>query len=358
MKQLFLPDDPELSKEVEALISNGIDFLDKALSELESGQTKFSIVSFWTAVEILIKVPLVHEHWTLVCTGKKIVRQKYLAGDFQSVTYDEACTRLNEVLETPLPAATMKAFDIVRRHRNRVVHFYHDAFTEVENQKVLSEQADAWFALNRLMRDDWPELFRPLLDEKFALNEIAQLRHNEFYAAAKFRHTDLQKKIKAVAEAGEKVEHCLGCRQQSVITEHPVVGMPLIQAFCLVCFRTENEVEVACPDCKHVATLAADGHDFVCAHCASEHNRYDLIAAKFINKHNMYDITPAGCSDCGAYNSICDYADGFLCTSCFAYFDSLYICDHCGYYSSSVPEVSIAFGCNFCDGHRDLHDED
>lgn len=26
----------------------------------------------WTAVEILLKVPLAHEHWTLVCSGKKL----------------------------------------------------------------------------------------------------------------------------------------------------------------------------------------------------------------------------------------------------------------------------------------------
>lgn len=95
------------------------------------------------------------------------------------------------------------------------------------------------------------------------------------------------------------------------------------QAFCLVCFRTENEVEFNCLDCKHVSSLAADGNDFVCAHCASEHNLYNFTAAKFINKHIMYDNTPAGCSDYGAYNSTCDYGNGFLCTSCFAYVVSL-----------------------------------
>lgn len=61
---------PELSPDVQALINNGLEFLDKAREELEAAKPKFSVVSFWTAVEILLKVPLVHEHWTLACSGK------------------------------------------------------------------------------------------------------------------------------------------------------------------------------------------------------------------------------------------------------------------------------------------------
>ncbi|EBF8603504.1 hsdR, partial [Salmonella enterica subsp. enterica serovar Larochelle] len=75
----------ELSPDVQALINNGLEFLDKAREELEASKAKFSVVSFWTAVEILLKVPLLHEHWSLVCSGRKIERARYLAGDFQSV---------------------------------------------------------------------------------------------------------------------------------------------------------------------------------------------------------------------------------------------------------------------------------
>lgn len=90
--------DSPLGSDAEALLDNGLSFLNRAREELEAGQVMFSIVSFWTAVEILLKVPLVHEHWTLVCSGKKLERRKYLEGDFQSVTYDDACARLADVL--------------------------------------------------------------------------------------------------------------------------------------------------------------------------------------------------------------------------------------------------------------------
>jgi hypothetical protein len=65
-------EEKELAPETEALITNGLDFLNKAREELEGEQVKFSIVSFWTAVEILLKVPLVHEHLMQACSGKKV----------------------------------------------------------------------------------------------------------------------------------------------------------------------------------------------------------------------------------------------------------------------------------------------
>lgn len=82
MHDEFEEEGQQLTTETEALITNGLDFLNKAREELQARQAKFSVVSFWTAVEILMKVPLVHEHWTLACSGKKMERKKYLAGDF------------------------------------------------------------------------------------------------------------------------------------------------------------------------------------------------------------------------------------------------------------------------------------
>ncbi|MDC4196305.1 hsdR, partial [Enterobacter cloacae complex sp. RIVM_C039474] len=175
-------DESFVSKEVQALINNGLEFLDKAREELEASKPKFSIVSFWTAVEIMLKVPLVHEHWSLVCSGRKIEKAKYLAGDFQSITYDETCQRLGDVLQNPLPKETIAVFKKVKDHRNRVVHFYHSDFTDTQVKTILDEQADAWFALNRFMRDQWFYLFGEPLSSKLASDEDRMLRSSLFYA--------------------------------------------------------------------------------------------------------------------------------------------------------------------------------
>lgn len=86
------------------LVRNGIDFLEKAMSQLES-DPKHSVINFYTAVEIFLKAPLVHEHWTLVVFDRDLNRQKYEAGDFLSVSFEDACTRLSTALSKPLKKA-------------------------------------------------------------------------------------------------------------------------------------------------------------------------------------------------------------------------------------------------------------
>ena len=164
-----------------------------------------------------MKVPLVNEHWTLACSGKKMERRKYLTGDFQSVTYDEACARLGDVLEKPLEQKTADLFNKVKNHRNRVVHFYHNELSEGDQQQVLTEQADAWFALNRLMREGWSSLFGRDLSRKLAEDETRMLRISEFYAGAKFRHKSVQQELAVEIRAGTSVSECPVCGYAAVL---------------------------------------------------------------------------------------------------------------------------------------------
>jgi hypothetical protein len=85
-----------------------------------------------------------------------------------------------------LPKTAMTIFDKVRKHRNRVVHFFHNKLGDGEQELVLAEQAYAWFELNRLMRDEWASLFGSHRCFRLGFNETRMLRSSEFYAAAKF----------------------------------------------------------------------------------------------------------------------------------------------------------------------------
>lgn len=350
----------QLTAETEALITNGLDFLNKAREELQARQAKFSVVSFWTAVEILMKVPLVHEHWTLACSGKKMERKKYLAGDFQSVTYDEACARLGDVLEKPLSKKTADLFNKVKNHRNRVVHFYHNELSEGDQRQVLTEQADAWFALNRLMREDWSSLFGWQLRAKLATDETRMLRSSEFYAGAKFRHESVQTLVAAELKANRSVTRCVICCQDSVIQVQPVQPLPYMRFYeekCFVCHRNEPHVEIFCPNCQQLNVMHADGEGFCCSRCECELERYDAINPVTVTKDNMYRPVPAGCTDCDGHNTVCEFGDRYLCTACLTLHDSLDACDYCNYCSSSVPDLSAVFGCNFCDGNRETWDD-
>jgi hypothetical protein len=154
----------DAASDFENLVRNGIDFLTKAISQLES-EPKHSVVNFYTAVEIFLKAPLVHEHWALVVVDRNLNRQNYEAGDFLSVSFDDACTRLATALKQPLQSTAKEAFDKVRKHRNRMVHFYHSGINGKQREEIKLEQAQAWFELNRFITDTWREEFKPFQSE-------------------------------------------------------------------------------------------------------------------------------------------------------------------------------------------------
>nr|WP_318379129.1 hsdR [uncultured Enterobacter sp.] len=359
-----LPDAPpetELSQDVKALINNGLDFLDKAREEMENSKPKFSIVSFWTAVEILLKVPLVHEHWTLVCSKKNAPKKKaYKEGDFQSVTYGETTALLREVLEKPLTKETDDAFEKVRKHRNRVVHFYHPHFTESEIQTILEEQANAWFALNRLMRDEWSPLFAANHRWKLAYDETRLIRGNEFYAAIRFRQVDAE--LNRLKKSGLVISECSDCRQKAAAHEEITTGneeRKLIRVRCRVCNSTSRHLLSRCPECSEPVSLSEGDEALTCEHCKEEHDRYKVLDEETFRSIDeaMDSVLPAGCTSCASPESVCKFGDGYLCTQCLFFYDELHGCECCGHFSDSVPKLSIFKGCEFCDGdHRYLDD--
>ncbi len=349
-----------INKDINALIDNGLNFLDKAREEMENSQPQFSIVSFWTAVEILLKVPLVQEHWTLVCSGKNISRKKYISGDFLSVTYDETCSRLGDILEKPLDKKVIKIFDKIRKHRNRVVHFYHPSFTDDDLNQILYEQADAWFALNRLMLNYFHEKpSNSILIARLRSHESIMLRNSQFYISAKFNY--IQPKLEKLKNEECKITLCPHCDKNSSY-ERIIMNSNqslLCENYCLVCSESrisEFFIIITCPNCKKKSKLEAyDNSDYKCGNCNYHADRYEIL-----NESNEYpedyvtSSLPANCSECESYETVCEYGDGYLCTNCFTYHDSLYTCDYCSTVSTSEYEMSGLWGCDFCDGNTKL----
>ncbi|WP_210512504.1 hypothetical protein [Pantoea ananatis] len=58
-----LPDVPD-NNDASELMENGLAFLNTAISEFDN-DPKSSLVSFWSGVEILMKVP----HWSIITGG-------------------------------------------------------------------------------------------------------------------------------------------------------------------------------------------------------------------------------------------------------------------------------------------------
>lgn len=127
------------------LTNNAIDFLNRAIDDFKA-QPKYSIINFHTAVELFLKARLLREHWSLI-VSKSPDRQKFDAGDFMSVTFDEACVRLQNIVQSPVPERARKNFDAIRKHRNKMVHFFHDADSGIGPaiEVIAREQLRAWY---------------------------------------------------------------------------------------------------------------------------------------------------------------------------------------------------------------------
>lgn len=247
----------------ENLVRNGIDFLEKAMSQLDS-DPKHSVINFYTAVEIFLKAPLAHEHWTLVVVDRDFNRQNYESGDFLSVSFEDACTRLATALKKPLKASAKEAFDKVRKHRNRMVHFYHDGIDGKQRDEIKLEQAQAWFELNRFIVDTWRNKFEPFLFElrRMERNLIA---HNH-YAQAKYE--SLIPKIQGLKKSGTTFQVCPNCGTEGCQFEderHRITSLD-----CLVCFLREKKIQIECPDCENADQSVVAYESFVCTNCEHE----------------------------------------------------------------------------------------
>lgn len=77
-------------------LENGIDFLENAIESLGDGSPrglKYAIIHLQAAAEVLLKVRLMREHWTLVFRESGTAKMgKFKMGDFVSVGLGEAWT--------------------------------------------------------------------------------------------------------------------------------------------------------------------------------------------------------------------------------------------------------------------------
>ncbi|ATI12666.1 hypothetical protein FKW50_14620 [Acetobacter pomorum] len=119
-----------------------------------------AVVQIYTAIELVLKARLFEEHWSLV-VAKNPDKDKFDAGDFVSVAFDEACKRLDIVVKDPVPSNAKMSFDALRKIRNKIVHFYTEDMIgdpQVVNntREVLKE---AWNHLHGVIDVTWSKHF-------------------------------------------------------------------------------------------------------------------------------------------------------------------------------------------------------
>lgn len=338
---------------LDRLVENALDFLTRSLEDLDQ-RPKYSVIHFYTAVELFLKARLIAEHWSLVVAKRQDPDvKKFESGDFQSVSLDEAAEKLDKVLQSPLTPAELSQFRALAKHRNRMVHFFHEAATphaqEELRQRIAIEQLRAWYYLNHLLLSRWDAVFGKWR-ERLA-NIAASLEQRHEYLQVAYEH--VKPEIDARLAGGGSVEPCPVCGFLSAYTEE-VLG-DFKHRSCVVCHFEAQCLTVDCPDCGHRVILIGDGFSR-CSACGRRLEPRDLVKSLTKGQAGTKDYyetgLPAHCPACDSYETVVEHGGKLFCTCCFEIYDHdvLHQCAWCGSLNAGNTEDSFWQGCVGCDG--------
>ena len=345
------------------LVDNGLDFLFKAISELDA-QPKYSIIHFYAAVELLVKSRLMYEHWSLVVTKKQEPDwDKFVSGDFQSVTLLEAASRLEKIVRSGLSGAELSALNEVAKHRNKMVHFFHEAHSAEESDRlrqcIIKQQLRAWYFLQQLLSVQWRDVFSDWID-KISQIDSSLKKFHEFLQVV---FDSLRSKIEDMKSKGNIFEKCPSCGFES--QQHEEELKEIYEASCMVCGLSEKCLRIECPDCQSIITFRNEGIGN-CQSCGKHFKPDDVAcelfdtAAAHIAAMDGDDSWDAGnCSECDSYHTVVRTEnDGWVCSNCLEVFDSLEKCGWCNEPNTGDMEDSYLTGCNVCEGYWGWHKDD
>ncbi|MDO9365714.1 MAG: hypothetical protein Q7T58_05155 [Methylotenera sp.] len=346
----------------DSLVGNAMDFLSKAIEEFDT-HPKYSVIHFHAAVELIIKARLMHEHWSLiVAKGNEPDWDKFVAGDFQSVTLDEAANRLQRIVQSGLTQTEIESFRNIAKHRNKMLHFFHvaDKSDQSLKQDIARQQLKAWYYLHQLIGERWRDVFASHSNK---ISEIDQeLRGLHDFLQVIF--DNLKAKILEAEYAGFVFTECPSCKFKA--QEHEPDIEVIYVADCLVCGLIETCVKIECKNCNEVVTFSDEGHTN-CLGCGAYHNHEDLAEAlidqgvAFIAaKEGNYDAYIGNCADCDGYHTVVQVkeTETWFCTECFIEPKQMVTCEWCNELSSVDMEGSYVRGCNQCEGMSGWHEND
>ena len=313
-----------------------------------------SVIHFYAGIELLLKARLMAEHWSLVVSKRQDPDWRRLeSGDFISVSLDEAAERLDKVVRSSLAKRELNVFRSLAKHRNRMVHFFHDAglkkATEALLQEAASEQLVAWYLLYRLLSDRWADVFSPW---KKQLEDFGKrLREHEQYLQIAFDH--LKSDIEQCIKGGASFRECPSCGFASLEIVDEVGDY--FEGTCLVCTYHDRCFDILCPDCGGPVTFFGSGFGS-CEGCGKEFEPGDLVSIIDDGEPGTKDYfesgMPAHCVDCDGYQTVVAHGGKYICSSCFQVYEENEIeqCGWCGDLNAGDMEESSWAGCVACEG--------
>lgn len=342
-------------KMFEHVVENAIDFLKKSIDELDK-YPKYSMINFHSSVEIFIKARLMAEHWTLVVSKRQEPNlDKFKAGDFQSVTLADASNRLSNIIQSGLSKSEFEIFQEVAFHRNKMVHFYHEAHSDLKNQQIKQDvvrtQLKAWYMLHRLITEKWKDTFKSWSNEITAID--IELRKYHDFLTVVFENQKI--KIELLKKQGYIFTSCPSCGFEA--KKHDDEKNTIYCSECLVCGLKEDNLQIECPSCQTTVFFSKEGRGY-CPNC-NEKFTPETLAAILIDDDGAYEAAidgnptdyAANCGECEGYHTVILTENGeYICSNCLNTFDSVNYCEWCNEANTGDMEDSYWAGCSICEG--------
>ena len=332
----------------DSLTRNAFDFLERGIAEFDK-TPKYSVIHFCAAVEMLLKARLMKEHWSLIVSKPDQANlAKFMAGDFISVTLEDARVRIRDVAGEDIGDDAYGTFRALANHRNKMVHFFHPEMDSDEKAKaqIVAEHCRSWFHLHRLL-NRWNTYFHDFGNE-IAHADRAMKGHRK-YLVAKFKA--LKPELDAARKAGHAPKACSACGFGAAIPD--ALDDQIASLRCLVCDHTETQVELECPHCGEPIVIATEGYA-TCEHCEERiepEHLVDALTKDVVGTKDYFETgLPANCGNCEGYHTVVECGGHYFCANCFDIFDDIEQCQWCNEYNTGDMEHSYSVGCSHCDG--------
>lgn len=290
----------------DSLFRNALDFLNRALDELE-GHPKYALIDLAAAVELVFKARLVliGSMWVAE-EPTEATAERFAQGKLRTVGLELAKRRIESLTDESIDTTSFKVFQAIARHRNRVVHFFHmDLDSKQQREAVAGEIYVAWYYLYRLLTGPWGKHFSTY--SKLISEFGARLQSLTPFLDAVFDRV-VKSNPKAITYT-----KCPVCSYQSL---DPVTGDRYQSAICHVCGyiepshkaiqHGEEDFVASCAACGGHQTVLATGFGFKCSECGESFA--DYTTCEYCSEHWVGNPDP----DYGDYLSGCDYCNGAL----------------------------------------------
>lgn len=334
------------------IVENAVDFLRRSVEELET-LPKYSVIHFWSAIELFFKARLLKEHWTLLFAEVDNANlDKIISGEFVSVSYGITLKRLSNSTGRSVQQQALDSFEILRKRRNRLIHFFHKEYTDPIDKNTLNaivaEQCRGWFYLHNLLSKEWVKEFSSYQSKISDLHE--KLKEQRGYLQTKYE--GLENAITQGINRGVKFRHCFSC---TFLAQKIVEEKPFYRFQCLVCEANGAEVHIDCPKCN--SQLEIEDGEGNCSNCGKYIDTQELIDLHNPEPERIHHDDPfrldIACDECNQLNTVVtlhDTENEFGCLACANIYQEFQL-EECRKCSSLVATLSndIVFGCLNCE---------